>query len=141
MKPNRAEAESLCGLALQDLPASVQAARRIMRHGVKSVALSLGASGIVWQMNQNSPLLHAAPPTVPVTSTVGCGDAALAGFAVALARNLPPDETLRLATACGTANCLAAMPGGIQPREVERILPLVKIEQLAQSKMGEISEH
>lgn len=130
VKPNRSEAEHLCNLSIQDHLAAAQTARRIIRHGPLSVALSLGASGIVWQADKDSPLLNAVPPTVPVTSTVGCGDAVLAGFAVAFARNLPAQETLRLATACGTANCLAAMPGGIELSEVERILPLVKVETL-----------
>jgi fructose-1-phosphate kinase PfkB-like protein len=67
---------------------------------------------------------------VDALSTVGCGDAAVAGFAVAAARGMSDTETLRLAAACGAANCLASLPGQIQAAEVERLTPLVSICEL-----------
>jgi 1-phosphofructokinase len=65
-----------------------------------------------------------------VRSIVGCGDAALAGFAVAFQRGLGEEDSLRLAVACGAANCLAESPGMVDPREVARIGQNVSIQKL-----------
>ena len=59
---------------------------------------------------------------VEARSAVGCGDASVAGFAVARRRGLAGREFVRFAAACGTANCLADAPGRIDRREVERLL-------------------
>ena len=76
---------------------------------------------------------HFGNPTdeyAAVRSTVGCGDAALAGFAVAHARGLGDEEALCLAVACGAANCLAESPGLIDRLDVDRILQQVSAEPL-----------
>jgi fructose-1-phosphate kinase PfkB-like protein len=98
--------------------------------GARGVAVSLGADGITWERAGNAARLIARPPAIEARSTVGCGDAALAGFAVAHARGLSDQDALCLAVACGTANCLAESPGLVNPREVDRILQQVSVEPL-----------
>ena len=128
VKPNRAEAEWLLGRAIADETAARNAARRLIARGAMSVALTLGGQGLVFLSAANAETLLAVPPQVEVISTVGCGDATLAGFAVAYQRGLSAVETLRLATACGAANCHAALPGQIDSEEVARLLPQIIIE-------------
>jgi len=100
-----------------------EAAQKFFDAGARSVAISLGPAGIIWQRSPHSdPLISQLPP-VRANSSVGSGDAALAGFAVAYERGLSDEQTLSLAVACGTANCLADAPG-----QVDRELVL----QLAQ---------
>ncbi|HEY9504147.1 MAG TPA: PfkB family carbohydrate kinase, partial [Pyrinomonadaceae bacterium] len=96
----------------------------------KSVAISLGPDGMLWQRSEDSsPLISQLPPLLDCSS-VGCGDAALAGFAVAHERALCEEETISLAVACGTANCLADAPGQIDPYNVERIAEQVLIQRV-----------
>jgi fructose-1-phosphate kinase PfkB-like protein len=52
----------------------------------------------------------ARPPRLRPISTVGCGDATVAGFAVAAARGVNGEAAIKLASACGAANCSAEAP-------------------------------
>jgi 1-phosphofructokinase family hexose kinase len=130
VKSNRAEASWFAGRPLLSADAAVDVAREMIDAGARGVAVSLGADGIVWQGAVNTAVLMAQPPPVAVRSTVGCGDAALAGFAIAHARGLCDKDALCLAVACGTANCLAQSPGLVDPLEVERILQQVSVQPL-----------
>src|SRR5205814_2666965 len=93
------------------------------------VAISLGANGIVWQKTVHSDPLISRLPAIQFCSSVGCGDAALAGFAVAHERGLGDEEALSLAVACGTANCFADAPGQIDGRDVFRLARDVQVER------------
>jgi fructose-1-phosphate kinase PfkB-like protein len=99
--------------------------------GARGVAVSLGEDGIVWRADDEGSLLVSHPPPVKVRSTVGCGDAALAGFAVAHARGLDNEDMLRFAVACGTANCIAEAPGLVNAGDVERMMEQVSVQQLS----------
>ncbi len=126
VKPNYDEAAELWGQPIAEGTATLRAAQHFLTIGVGAVALTLGASGVLWTNGKDAPLL-AVPPQVEVISTVGCGDATLAGFAVGYERGLSAVATLRLATACGAVNCRAAQPGRIDAAEVARLLPQVVI--------------
>ena len=130
VKPNIHETAAATGIEISDEAAMAAAAARLRQLGAKSVALSLGASGIFWAGHDGSEMMHAVPPSVDVISSVGCGDATVAGFAVAASRGLNMYDTLRLAAACGTANCLAAFPGQIDLDEVERLSKLIMIKNI-----------
>jgi 1-phosphofructokinase family hexose kinase len=121
VKPNRDEAEALTGLKVTDADSAAEAARRLFDAGARGVAVSLGADGMYWQGSADAEPFVALPPRVDARSAVGCGDSSVAGFAVALGRGLAGAEAVRLAAACGTANCLAEEPGMIDTRDVERL--------------------
>ncbi|HEX7317601.1 MAG TPA: 1-phosphofructokinase family hexose kinase [Pyrinomonadaceae bacterium] len=128
VKPNRDEAEALTGVRLDGARSVSEAARLLFDAGARGVAISLGAEGMFWQESRDSAPLVARPPRVEARSAVGCGDASLAGFAVARRRGLAGRELVRFAAACGTANCLADAPGLIDRRQVERLLPQSSVE-------------
>ena len=130
VKPNRAEATWFAGRPVNSANTAIEVAQEMIDAGARGVAVSLGADGIVWERAADAPTLVSQPPPVVTRSTVGCGDAALAGFAVAHARGLRDEETLCLAVACGTANCLAESPGLVDPLEVERIMQHVSVQPL-----------
>lgn len=130
VKPNRDEAEALTGVPLDGARAAVEAARHLFEAGARGVAISLGAEGMFWQATRDSAPFVARPPRVEARSAVGCGDASLAGFAVAHRRGLSGREFVRFAAACGTANCLADAPGMIDARQVERLVPHAAVESL-----------
>jgi 1-phosphofructokinase family hexose kinase len=121
VKPNCEEASSFAGYLVRDAEGAAEVAQRFFAAGARSVAISLGPGGILWQTSADSdPLLSQLPP-VHTGSSVGSGDAALAGFAVAYERGLSDEETLSLAVACGTANCLAKAPGQVSREHVLRL--------------------
>jgi len=130
VKPNRDEAEALTGVRLDGARSASEAARLLFDAGARGVDISLGAEGMFWQESRDASPLVARPPRVEARSAVGCGDASLAGFAVARRRGLAAREFVRFAAACGTANCLADAPGMIDRREVERLLPQLSVEGL-----------
>jgi 1-phosphofructokinase family hexose kinase len=130
VKPNREEAAWFSGGPVRDAGEAAEVAQRMLEAGARSVCVSLGADGMVWQRDETCAPLVSQPPTLVGRSTVGCGDAALAGFAVAHARGLCDEEAVGLAVACGSANCLAPAPGLIDPREVERIARQVSVQRL-----------
>lgn len=131
VKPNLAEAESLLGRPLPDLPSQLAGAAQIARLGGAgtTVVLSLGERGALCVRDREG--LRAFPPHVPHHSTVGSGDSMVAGLAVALARGDPLAEGLRLGTAAGAATAMT--PGtALGTREaVERLLPEVAVERIA----------
>jgi 1-phosphofructokinase family hexose kinase len=131
VKPNRAEASWFAGRPILGEGEALEVATGMIAAGARGVAVSLGEDGIVWRGDDEAPTLVSHPPPVKVRSTVGCGDAALAGFAVAHARGLDEEDTLRLAVACGTANCIAESPGMVDPGDVERMMEQVAVQHLA----------
>jgi 1-phosphofructokinase family hexose kinase len=131
VKTNRAEAETLVGRSLKNTSEIVHAAKEIMQRGPRSVAITSGAEGIIWVEDKIGPVWNARPPRLQAISTVGCGDATLGGFACAAVKGMAGEEAIRLAAACGAANCLAAAPGRIELAQVQTLLPQIKIEQLA----------
>lgn len=110
VKPNRAELERLLGEALADETALLTAARRLQSVGVGAVCISLGDQGARY-IDQSEALAADAIP-VPVLSTVGAGDAMVAGLALAVERNMPARQGFAAAVAAGTA---AVVCEGTQP--------------------------
>jgi len=129
VKPNRDEASDFAGREIPNAQAAIEVAQKFFEARAQSVAISLGADGIVWQKTRNTDPLISRPPAIEYCSSVGCGDAALAGFAVAHERGLADYEAVGLAVACGTANCLAAAPGQVDCRDVFRLAGEVRIER------------
>ena len=130
VKPNRYEAADFAGYSINSATTAVEATQGFFSSGAKSVAISLGADGMVWQRAASSEAFASEPLPLPDCSSVGCGDAALAGFAVAHERGLTDEETLRLATACGSANCIADAPGRVNAADVQRLAQEVAVRRV-----------
>jgi tagatose 6-phosphate kinase len=130
VKPNREEAEWLTASVIADPPSAVAAIRRLLAAGAKSAAISLGDRGLFWCPGNTQTVYFAPPVAVQARSSVGSGDSAVAAFARAAAAGLPPEETLRLAAACGAANCLADSPGALRADDVRRLQPEIRVDVL-----------
>src|SRR6266446_1289464 len=118
VKINREEAEFVTGVAIGDPVSGVQAAQKLLELGARSAVVSLGDRGLVGIRNGDPVAVHAWTNPLRTISTVGCGDAALAGLAFSAATDLSFGQSLALAVACGAANCLAALPGRIKREDV-----------------------
>lgn len=97
VKPNEHELAEYLGRDLSGFPAKLAAARELQREKTPRVILSMGAEGALF-LTPEASLMASAPP-VAVASTVGAGDALLAGYLAGLSRGLPPEERARLAVA------------------------------------------
>lgn len=129
-KPNLEEVEALVGRRLKSQAAIIGAARELIARGAESAAVSLGATGLVWLEHKNGPIWFARPPRLTPISTVGSGDATVAGFAFAASKGLGGEATVRLATACGAANVLAKAPGRISSKDVKSLMSRVKVRRI-----------
>jgi len=130
VKPNRNEASDFAGYPIDTAGNATEALQKILAAGAKSAAISLGADGMIWQREIDGDLFVSQPSPLVNCSPVGCGDAALAGFAVAHERGLSDEETLRLATACASANCLANAPGKVDREDVSRLAQEIRVQRI-----------
>ena len=127
VKPNRSETEALLGAPVASFADAQAAAAEIIARGARSAAVTLGTEGLVWLESAEGPAWTASPRRLQAVSTVGCGDATLAGFAYAAQRGWHGEEAIRFATACGAANCLAQWEGRITLKDVESLVPQIKV--------------
>lgn len=107
-KPNEHELAELLGRDLGDFESVVAAARALRRDKVPRLIVSLGSEGGMF-LTPEAELMAGAPP-VNVVSTVGAGDALLAGFLRGLVRGDSPDDCARGATVFAWSRLEALVP-------------------------------
>ena len=128
IKPNIDELKELTGAALAFDSEIVAAARELMGKGIGLVAVSMGARGAIFVTGHEAVL--AVPPKVTVKSTVGAGDAMVAGIVHGLQSDLPTAELARLATAF-SLGALGEIGPHLPPRSaIEAFIPRVTIQKL-----------
>jgi 1-phosphofructokinase len=132
IKPNRAELAALLGRDLPDRAALLAAAQEVQGRGIARVIVSDGGAGALFALPEG--LFWATPPKVALTTTVGAGDAMVAGLTAALARGLDAEATARLATGSAAAAVSrdVGAPGGGVPAlaEIERLAAATRVEAL-----------
>lgn len=97
VKPNVLELQQITGETLEDEADIERAARRLLDLGIDLVVISMGKDGALFIDRRTS--LKAVPPTVTVKSTVGAGDAMVAGLIAGQTQKLGLKRCARLATA------------------------------------------
>ncbi|GHO82133.1 1-phosphofructokinase [Dictyobacter formicarum] len=97
LKPNIDELQQLVERPLEDELSIEQGARQLLQDTVRLVVVSMGEHGALF-VDQHTTLV-AQPLAVSVKSTVGAGDAMVAGLIAGLNEGLPLAECARLATA------------------------------------------
>lgn len=70
-------------------------------------------------------------PSYPHSPVLAAATATLAGFAFAAQQRLPAAEAVRLAVACGSANCLAPGPGRALAKDIASFKDQIRVETLA----------
>lgn len=129
IKPNIEELATLVGCPLADTPAIVGAARHLHAQGMDLVAVSMGDRGALFV--SADAVIHAIPPAVAIRSTVGAGDAMVAGIVHSLVRNLGVEDRARLATAFSLGS-LGEIGPRLPPGDViEAFARQVKIRHVA----------
>ncbi|MCR8713273.1 1-phosphofructokinase family hexose kinase [Stenotrophomonas indicatrix] len=129
VKPNRHELEAWTGTSLPDRSALLAAGQALVERGVALVAISMGIDGALFI--DRSGALVARPPRLAQGSTVGAGDAMVAGIAAAL---LEPSLDLaggaRLATAFSMSRLESGDARRLDPAQVRKWTGDVLIERL-----------
>jgi 1-phosphofructokinase len=97
VKPNIDELQQLVGYPLAEISEIEQAVRQLLAKDIKLVVVSMGEVGALF-VDMDFSLL-AIPPVVHVKSTVGAGDAMVAGLLTGKVQDLNLDDCARLATA------------------------------------------
>jgi 1-phosphofructokinase len=138
IKPNSDELASMTGASAAELEYAVAqgnpepmvaAARQLVDRGARSVLATLGAAGAVL-VDQTGSWLATPPPITPI-STVGAGDASLAGYLRAETAGAAAPERLRMAVAYGSA--AASLPGSALPTPEQVELDAVRVRSIAPS--------
>jgi len=129
IKPNEEEIGGYIGTAPASLVECAAGARELSLSGISCVMVSLGGEGAL--LAASGHVFFARPPRITPLSTVGAGDASIAGFLYAAAGDLSAEECLCHAVAFGTAACLTAGTSAPKKEDIERILSEVKTEDIS----------
>jgi sugar/nucleoside kinase (ribokinase family) len=105
--PNEAEAKSLAGAD------DVHAAAAILSRKVETLAIKLGAQGVLGVRNGEKFIVPSLP--VNVVDTVGAGDSFDAGFIYGYLQGWPLEKALRVGTLCGALSTRKAGGTTAQP--------------------------
>ncbi|MBG0816647.1 1-phosphofructokinase [Planomonospora sp. ID82291] len=108
VKPNREELAEATGRAITTLGDAIEAASVLRARGAETVLASLGADGAV--LLQGDQIWYGEGPVAEPRSTVGAGDAMLAGFLAAGARG-----EAALVEALAWATAAVGLPGSRMP--------------------------
>ncbi|HRX36247.1 MAG TPA: ribokinase [Aestuariivirga sp.] len=108
LTPNESEAEALTGIAVTGPEDGRQAAEQLIARGAGSVIVTLGEKGALL-VSKAGAVHMPAVSAGKVLDTTGAGDAFNGGFAVALARGLPPEDAVRFG--CCVAGISVTRPG------------------------------
>lgn len=129
--PNVREAEALVGHEFAGEDDLVAALDEIAELGARN-AIITSESGCVALLHEDRAelRLEAHAPRLEPISTVGSGDALLAGFLAARMSGKSFDEAVRAAVATGAASVLEVGAGRFDVREVSRLAALVTVGQL-----------
>lgn len=127
IKPNIHELEALLGETLPDTQAVIKAARRLIARGIEKVVVSMGKDGSCFVTADK--VVTARPPNVEVRSTVGAGDAMVAGIIAGQLDNLPLTRCAQLATAFSLDVLMRGTSGLGSRAEIEALMKQVTVTE------------
>jgi len=131
VSPNELEAEALVGHEFSDEQDRRTAVREMIDLGAREAAMTL-PDGCLAMLSDGGErkLYRATLEALEPVSTVGSGDAFLAGFVASRYSGRDSESCLRFAVACGAESTQHFGAGRLEQREVERLVPEVRVEEL-----------
>jgi 1-phosphofructokinase/tagatose 6-phosphate kinase len=130
--PNLREAEGAVGHEFNDREDLLSGLGSLVELGATDAVITRpeGCIGSLLGSDEQRHVYEVTAPRIDPVATVGSGDAFLAGFVAARYDGRDPEESLRFAVACGAESTQHFGAGGIDPAEVERLLPDVDSREL-----------
>ena len=129
--PNEAEAEELVGQEFADKGDLAQGLLELVRLGATEAAITR-PDGCVAAVGEGGSrrLLEVHTESLEPVSTVGSGDAFLAGYVAARYEGRSPEECLAYGVACGAESTQHFGAGTVDRNQVERLLGEVSVHDL-----------
>lgn len=125
IKPNIHEFEDYLGRSLASEKEVAAAARELTARGIELVVVSMGKDGACFVTPNEAVIAH--PPAIEVKSTVGAGDAMVAGILSGQLQKLSLGECARLATAF-SIDSLSRLESGLSSRRaIQAAMPKVAV--------------
>jgi 1-phosphofructokinase family hexose kinase len=133
--PNEIEAEELVGHEFADDDDRRTAMREMVAMGAREAIMTLADGCLALDCDDSDStrprrLSRASLEPLEPVSSVGSGDAFLAGYVAARYEGRPNEECLRFGVACGAESTQHFGAGVLDPREVDRLAAEVEIETL-----------
>jgi 1-phosphofructokinase family hexose kinase len=138
VSPNELEAEGLVGHEFSDEEDRRNAVGEMLELGANEsiMTLAAGCLAMLGEGGGRRRLYRATLDPLEPVSAIGSGDAFLAGFVAARYADRDVDACLRFAVACGAESTQHFGAGVLDPREVERLAPEVRVEELETPAVG-----
>jgi 1-phosphofructokinase/tagatose 6-phosphate kinase len=129
--PNEREAEELVGQEFTDRSDLVHALAELVRLGAGEAAITR-SDGCVAVVGEGSDrrFLEVRTESLEPVSTVGSGDAFVAGYVAARYDGRPPGDCLAYGVACGAESTQHFGAGTVDRGQVERLLDRVEVHAL-----------
>ena len=128
IKPNRDEIEALTGRRINSVEDSIKEIKEFHNKGIRFVVISLGEEGSI--AGYEGKFYKVTFEKVKAVNPVGSGDSYVAGIAVGIERGYSIEDTLKLASACGTANAMEKETGFVNKSVVEELMKKVKVTEI-----------
>jgi 1-phosphofructokinase family hexose kinase len=130
VSPNELEAEGLVGYEFGDEEDRRSAVREMVELGARESIMTLSDGCLALLGDGDRRVYRATLEPLEPVSAVGSGDAFLAGFVAARYGGRGHEDALRFAVACGAESTQHFGAGRVEQREVERLVPEVRVEEL-----------
>ena len=131
VSPNEMEAEELVGNEFSDDKDRLRGLQGMIELGPREALMTMPSGCLALVGDEGDRRLYRVKLEARETrSTVGSGDAFLAGYVAARYTGSPAEECLRFGVACGAESTQHFGAGVVDPREVERLMPEVEVEEL-----------
>lgn len=127
VKPNETEAAELVGFPLDSDEARWRAVACFHDHGIRLVALSLGAEGLL--LSDGRERLRVTPPLIDEVNAVGSGDALVGAMALGLLEMWPLDRLATWGASAGAVNAMQWDIGRVTRPEVEALAGRVTVKR------------
>ena len=128
IKPNKEELEEITGKKLLSLQDVADTAKQLVKEGIETVIVSMGPEGAVFA--ESKQLLLALPGKVDLISTVGAGDAMLAGTIAGKLQNKSLEECAKLGTAFSMSALSRLTPDLPDENNLKRLFNQVDIRPI-----------
>jgi 1-phosphofructokinase/tagatose 6-phosphate kinase len=131
VSPNELEAEELAGHEFNDDDDRAHAIVEMARMGAREAIMTVSDGCFAQVVEEGASVIYRARvEEQEARSTIGSGDAFLAGYVAARYGGRTPSECLSFAVACGAESTQHFGAGIVDPDKVERLLPEVEVARI-----------
>ncbi len=103
VSPNESELSTMTGRGIDSIDDAIDAARGLLKRGVKELVVKLGEKGALWVTPKSH--THVPAVAVDVADTTAAGDAFTAALCVALANGDPMEQAMAEGCLAGALTC------------------------------------